>query len=70
MRAAGSRAAILFLTARDTLCDRLEGLDLGGDDYLSKPFQLPEVLSRVRALLRRVSETRTDMVEMGRFGWI
>lgn len=65
MRAAGSRAAVLFLTARDTLADRLEGLDLGGDDYLTKPFQLPELLSRVRALLRRVSETKTDVLSYG-----
>ena len=65
MRSAGSRSALLFLTARDTLSDRLEGLDLGGDDYLTKPFHLPELLSRVRALLRRVSEIRTDCLTYG-----
>ncbi|TSA79931.1 response regulator transcription factor [Deinococcus detaillensis] len=65
MRSAGSQSAVLFLTARDTLVDRLEGLDLGGDDYLTKPFHLSELLSRVRALLRRVSETKTDALSYG-----
>ncbi len=65
MRSAGSRSSLLFLTARDALGDRLEGLDLGGDDYLTKPFHLPELLSRVRALLRRVGETRTDDLKYG-----
>jgi len=44
---------VLILTARDTLEDRVEGLDLGADDYLTKPFDLPEFEARVRALLRR-----------------
>ncbi|MEO0349861.1 MAG: two-component system response regulator RppA [Cyanobacteria bacterium P01_A01_bin.15] len=44
---------VLFLTAKDTLDDRVEGLDAGGDDYLVKPFELRELLARVRALLRR-----------------
>ncbi|MEO1592261.1 MAG: two-component system response regulator RppA [Cyanobacteria bacterium J06632_22] len=50
---------VLFLTAKDTLDDRVEGLDAGADDYLVKPFELRELLARVRALLRRppVSET-------------
>ena len=65
LRLAGSRAAMLFLTARDTLSDRLHGLDLGGDDYLTKPFHLPELLSRVRALLRRVNEAKTDQLLYG-----
>ncbi|WP_456832587.1 response regulator transcription factor [Deinococcus sp. UYEF24] len=65
MRSAGSRSLLLFLTARDALEDRLEGLDLGGDDYLSKPFHLPELLSRVRALLRRVSEVKVDRLKFG-----
>lgn len=45
---------VLFLTAKDTLDDRVEGLDAGADDYLVKPFELRELLARVRALLRRV----------------
>lgn len=65
MRAAGYQGSLLFLTARDNLNDRLEGLDLGGDDYLTKPFHLSELLSRVRALLRRVSEAKTDLLSYG-----
>ena len=48
-----STAAVLMLTARDTLADRLHGLTSGADDYLVKPFDLQELLARVRALLRR-----------------
>jgi len=44
---------ILILTARDALQDRVQGLDLGADDYMLKPFELPELLARLRALLRR-----------------
>ncbi|MEO9254113.1 MAG: response regulator transcription factor, partial [Tepidiformaceae bacterium] len=50
---AGPGPAILFLTARDAIADRVTGLDLGAEDYLVKPFAFPEVLARVRALLRR-----------------
>jgi two-component system copper resistance phosphate regulon response regulator CusR len=53
MRAAGIGTPVLFLTARDTVADRVKGLDLGGDDYLVKPFAWPEFLARVRTLLRR-----------------
>jgi two-component system OmpR family response regulator len=48
-----SQVPVLILTARDTLEDRVEGLDVGADDYLTKPFDLPEFEARVRALLRR-----------------
>ena len=65
IRAAGYRGPVLFLTARDASEDRVEGLDLGGDDYLVKPFDLPELLARVRALLRRGSETRTSLLVSG-----
>ena len=44
---------VLILTARDALHDRVQGLDLGADDYMIKPFELPELLARLRALLRR-----------------
>ena len=44
---------VLILTARDALQDRVRGLDLGADDYMIKPFELPELLARLRALLRR-----------------
>jgi DNA-binding response OmpR family regulator len=53
LRHAGSRARVLVLTARDALEDRVRGLDLGGDDYLVKPFAFDEFLARVRALRRR-----------------
>ena len=53
LRAAGSTTAILLLTARDAVDDRVTGLDLGADDYLVKPFAFAELLARVRALVRR-----------------
>ena len=53
VRAAGLTTPVLFLTARDTVADRVKGLDLGADDYLVKPFAWPEFLARVRTLLRR-----------------
>ncbi|WP_372727768.1 response regulator transcription factor [Nocardioides sp.] len=54
LRAAGHDLPILVLTARDAVGDRVEGLDAGADDYLTKPFALQELLARLRALLRRV----------------
>ncbi|HLM37864.1 MAG TPA: response regulator transcription factor [Gaiellaceae bacterium] len=53
LRAEGSRLPVLMLTARTQVEDRVEGLDAGADDYLTKPFALEELLARVRALLRR-----------------
>lgn len=53
LRRSGKVTPVLFLTAKDTLDDRVEGLDAGADDYLVKPFELRELLARVRALLRR-----------------
>lgn len=53
MRRKGSRTPVLLLTARDALEDRVKGLDLGADDYLTKPYDLPELEARVRALIRR-----------------
>ena len=54
LRKAGNDVPILVLTARDAVGDRVEGLDAGADDYLTKPFALQELLARLRALLRRV----------------
>jgi two-component system, OmpR family, response regulator MprA len=54
LRSAGNDLPILVLTARDSVGDRVEGLDAGADDYLTKPFALEELLARLRALLRRV----------------
>jgi two-component system, OmpR family, response regulator len=53
LRAAEYRAPVLVLTARDTVNDRVHGLDLGADDYMAKPFAMPELAARVRALIRR-----------------
>jgi two-component system, OmpR family, response regulator MprA len=55
MRSRGDRTPVLMLTARDTISDRVAGLDAGADDYLVKPFALAELLARVRALLRRTT---------------
>jgi two-component system response regulator MprA len=55
LRAAGNRVPILILTARDTVSDRVAGLDAGADDYLVKPFALEELIARLRALLRRTT---------------
>jgi two-component system response regulator MprA len=53
LRAAGERVPVLMLTARDAVDDRIDGLDAGADDYLVKPFDLGELIARIRALLRR-----------------
>ncbi|HET8975224.1 MAG TPA: response regulator, partial [Solirubrobacterales bacterium] len=53
LRARGDRTPVLMLTARDTVSDRVDGLDAGADDYVVKPFALEELLARLRALLRR-----------------
>lgn len=60
LRSAGNDVPILVLTARDSVGDRVEGLDAGADDYLPKPFDLQELLARVRALLRRATPNSTD----------
>jgi DNA-binding response OmpR family regulator len=57
LRARGFRAPMLMLTARGSISDRVSGLDAGADDYLPKPFEYPELLARVKALLRRANIT-------------
>jgi two-component system, OmpR family, response regulator len=56
---------VLILTARDTLPDRVKGLDAGADDYLTKPFELPELQARLRALIRRGAGQTTAVIEIG-----
>jgi DNA-binding response OmpR family regulator len=64
-RANGLRMPVLLLTARDQLADRVGGLDAGADDYLVKPFDLPELLARLRALRRRLAGRVDDTVSLG-----
>ncbi|HVA04829.1 MAG TPA: response regulator transcription factor [Acidimicrobiales bacterium] len=58
MRAQGNRTPVLFLTARDATEDKVGGLTLGGDDYVTKPFSLDELVARIHAVLRRTTPTR------------
>jgi len=62
LRAAGYAMPVLMLTARDAVEDKVEGLDSGADDYLSKPFEFEELLARVRALLRRKPALYRDVL--------
>jgi len=63
MRALGLRVPVLIMTARDSLQDRLDGFDTGADDYLIKPFDIPELLARLRAIVRRSNGGHVDGVE-------
>jgi len=65
LRAANVWTPVLFLTARDSVDDRVAGLDVGGDDYLVKPFSFPELLARLRALTRRGAVERPVVLEVG-----
>jgi two-component system OmpR family response regulator len=65
LREAGAWAPVLMLTARDAVDDRVKGLDAGADDYLTKPFSFEELNARIRALLRRGSEERPAILEVG-----
>jgi two-component system OmpR family response regulator len=59
------RTPVLMLTARDQSHDRVRGLDTGADDYVVKPFDLPELLARLRALIRRTTDKSTSQIEIG-----
>ncbi|HWQ03845.1 MAG TPA: response regulator transcription factor [Longilinea sp.] len=59
---AGGSTPVLMLTAKDTLQDRVQGLDAGADDYMVKPFELDELLARIRALLRRTQPERVPLL--------
>jgi two-component system response regulator MprA len=59
---AGGTVPILILTAKDTVTDRIQGLDMGADDYMVKPFELDELLARIRALLRRAQPAQPQVL--------
>ncbi|HIQ79252.1 MAG TPA: response regulator transcription factor [Candidatus Scatomorpha intestinavium] len=65
MRARGDATPVLFLTARDAVSDRVEGLDLGANDYLVKPFAFDELLARIRAMTRRSAGSTTNVFTCG-----
>ncbi|MCG7518955.1 response regulator transcription factor [Ruegeria sp. Ofav3-42] len=64
-RSAGVKTPVLILTARDGWSERVDGLDAGADDYMTKPFHMPELAARVRAILRRQSGQLNPVIEMG-----
>ena len=63
LRADGNDTPVLFLTAKDSVDDRIAGLTSGGDDYVTKPFSLEEVVARLRGLIRRSSKIVSDAVD-------
>ena len=65
LRKSGSHLPILILTARDRWQDKVKGLEAGGDDYLTKPFQMEELLARLKAILRRAAGVAQDVLELG-----
>jgi two-component system, OmpR family, response regulator len=65
LRAGGGRVPVLFLTARDAPADKVQGLTLGGDDYVTKPFDLAELIARIRAILRRTGGSTVDRLDIG-----
>jgi two-component system OmpR family response regulator len=66
LRTAGYTAPILFLTAKDEVEDKVQGLTVGGDDYVTKPFSLDEIIARIKAILRRtIQENEEAVLEVG-----
>ncbi len=64
LRKEGNTTPVLLLTAMDTLSNKIEGLDVGADDYLTKPFEFGELLARIRALLRRESDAKEAVIQI------
>jgi DNA-binding response OmpR family regulator len=67
LRGQGKSVPIILLTAKDTIEDRVTGLDLGADDYLTKPFAFPELMARIRSLLRRRNGQTNIRLKVGDF---
>lgn len=65
LRRQGSKLPVLFLTARDAIQDRVQGLDLGADDYLVKPFDFDELLARIRVMTRRQGTQSSSLITVG-----
>lgn len=65
LRSAGNRTPVLFLTAKDTIVDKVTGLDSGADDYLVKPFEFDELLARLRVMLRRDHSSASNILALG-----
>lgn len=65
LRSQGSKVPVIMLTARDDVQDRVQGLDVGADDYLTKPFQVSELLARLRAVMRRGPVLKSTVIEIG-----
>ena len=65
MRSGGNPVPVLLLTAKDAVSDRVQGLDAGADDYLTKPYAFEELMARIRALVRRNSTEKSDVLTVG-----
>jgi DNA-binding response OmpR family regulator len=65
LRSGKQALLVMVLTARDTTADKISGLDQGADDYLAKPFEMPELLARLRALERRITAVQTSDISIG-----
>ena len=65
LRSGGNPVPVLLLTAKDAVSDRVQGLDAGADDYLTKPYAFEELMARIRALVRRNSTEKSDVLTVG-----